>query len=511
MSALPPHCSQTVDGPLRHWAGTRPDAAALSMGGTQISFRELAQRVADGASVLDAGNAPPVCWIDAAAVDSEQVQRLPGLPDSRKSPESPASPESPITQLSAFLSIVASGRCAAVGSPDWPAPVRLQVLERMQRLASEQGAFTPAGATAQSPFYIGFTSGSSGVPKGFRRSHLSWTSSFEIFLETFGSPARQAVLVPGSLSHSLFLFGAMLGLWTGAGVHLQQGFSAAAALTTLASGAAGALVAVPSQLILMLELAQRRNMAPIVATRLILIGGAPWNRVRTAALRQLFPQARIIEFYGASETSFITWTDSDPSLPDTLAGRPFGNVELRITPASEDELTRTEPTATQIGLIHVRSPMVFLDYVTVDSGQDSSAAWREDGWLTVRDVGYLDEQGLLHLLGREQRMLLVSGKNLFPEEVENVLATHPAVQAASVFGTSDAVRGVRVAALLSLASPVTSEELTHWCRNRLEAYKIPRRFYLSAAWPLTGSGKTDHKQLLSAWQSCPAADRTSLP
>ena len=265
---------------------------------------------------------------------------------------------------------------------------------------------------------------------------------------------------------------------------MQSRFSATAALDTLARGDARAMVAVPSQLILMLDLAQRRNLPAMPQVSLLMIGGAPWTRARTPELQALFPQARIVEFYGASETSFIAWTDSDSSLPDHVVGHPFSNVEVRI-----DSATPHTP-----GLIYVRSPMVFSDYVTL-TGDQQSALLRDGDWLSVRDVGHIDQQGRLHLSGRQQRMLLVQGKNLFPEEVENLLATHPAVISASVQGVADPVRGAQVSALLQLRTPVSASALTAFCRERLEPYKIPRRFYLCENWPLTPSGKSDHKAL----------------
>jgi long-chain acyl-CoA synthetase len=447
----------TAHAPLAYWAEMTPHTVAIDDGVTRLDFAALAQQVAARAAALRQSHPSAVCWVD-------------DVPDSG-------------AQLLSFLAILAAGGTAAVSDPDWPPAVREQILARVAAGVGAEAAL--AEATSSSPFYIGFTSGSSGLPKGFRRSHGSWTSSFDICLESFGRGAAATMLVPGRLSHSTFLFGALLGLWSGAGVRLQSRFAPGPALDTLASGDAGAIVAVPSQLILMLELAQRRKLSPMPGVRLLMIGGAPWNRARTPELQQLFPQARIIEFYGASETSFIAWTDSDSSLPDHVVGRPFSNVEVRIDASAPG----------MPGLIYVRSPMVFSDYVTLRDSDEQPALLRDGDWLSVRDVGHLDEQGRLHLLGRQQRMLLAQGKNLFPEEVESVLTAHPAVMAASVQGIADAVRGVQVAALLKLNEDINPEALTAWCRERLEPYKIPRRFYTCSDWPLTPSGKTDHQQL----------------
>jgi acyl-CoA synthetase (AMP-forming)/AMP-acid ligase II len=189
-------------------------------------------------------------------------------------------------------------------------------------------------------------------------------------------------MAPGRFSHSLFLFGMVLGLWSGAGVVVQERFSAPRLLETLRTGRTPCLVAVPSQLLLMLELAARRQLAPIDGVRLILISGARWMRDRTEALQALFPKARIVEFYGASETSFMAWMDADASAPPHAVGKPFSNVEIDI---------RQPQPPLGTGQIFVRSPMLFTDYV--GAANDHTAAVRDGEWLSVRDMGYVDAQG----------------------------------------------------------------------------------------------------------------------
>jgi long-chain acyl-CoA synthetase len=307
------------------------------------------------------------------------------------------------------------------------------------------------------------------------------------------------VVAPGRMTHSLFLFGAMLGLWTGAGAVVQERFSAERTLHDLASAPGTVLVAVPSQLLLLLQMAQRRQIAPIEAVRLVLISGARWMREHTPRLRALFPHARIVEFYGASEASYIAWMDADEHAPAQAVGRPFSTVQLRI-----GEHPGQPVPAGQTGRIWMHSPMLFMDYV---HAVDGSAAVVEDGWLSVRDVGWLDGDGLLHLGGRESRMVVTQGKNLFPEEVEARLQAHPAIAHASVLGMPDALRGMRVHAVLGaesgqpLADLPDAQALAGWCREALEAYKAPRHWWRwQGPWPQTRSGKTDHAAIAKALQ-----------
>jgi acyl-CoA synthetase (AMP-forming)/AMP-acid ligase II len=495
----PGHAVDLVHAPLAHWAQTRADATAIRCGENRLSFAQLQQRLLQRAAALSDWQAPATVLVDGS---------LPAC-----------------DRLVEFLGIAASGRCAAVGDPDWPLPVREKVLAGLQQVGALADAqlCEPVGAPhPETPFYIGYTSGSSGTPKGYRRHHRSWVESFRICLQTFGADAGGCILAPGRDSHSLFLFGMLLGLWSGGGVELQEQFSASAALSILRSGRTPCLVAVPSQLLMMLEAARHQRAAPIAPVRLILVSGSRWMRHRTPELRVLFPQARIIEFYGASETSFIAWMDTDEQAPPNVVGWPFANVELRID--APDPVDGA-------GLIYVRSPMLFMDYV--GGAEDATAAIRDRGgdgksdgksngdWLSVRDVGVLDAQGRLCLAGRQNRMLVTLGKNLFPEEVEEVLERHPAIATASVHGVADAVRGLQVVAIIrwtpdaaDVADDVddvgaayaidaaamangrpTALALKRWCRQHLEGFKTPRSFLLSADWCWTTSGKTDHRAL----------------
>ncbi len=461
-----PESPQLVHSRLSRWAAERGTAPAIQSEAGSLTFAALAQQVHAHADALSRRRAPATVLQDSS---------LP-LPQ----------------RLVAFLGTIASGRCAAVSDPAWPACVLDAVRAYLPNTPHDSSAPTP-----QTPFYTGFTSGSSGLPKGFRRHHQSWTQSFEVCLNTFGEAASARILAPGRDSHSLFLFGMLLGLWTGAGVVVQEQFSAAAALATLADAHTPCLVAVPSQLLLVLEWAAHRHLPPVRGVHLVLISGARWPRHRTPDLQALFPEARIIEFYGASETSFIAWTESHPDLPDPVVGRPFDTVELEVRGATPDSPD---------GLIYVRSPMVFMDYV--GAAHDPSAALRDGEWVCVRDLGHLDAQGRLWVAGRESRMLVTLAKKLFAEELEAVLEAHPAVARASVHGLPDAQRGVQVVALLQWATPHGHTDTdTHlpprpdlhalqaWCRARLEAYKVPRHLWVHRAWAFTANGKTDHPAL----------------
>lgn len=542
---LPIDPADLVHGPLLRWVHEHPDRPAIIQDAhgshaRQLDFGQLL------AAVKELGAAPTGRVLGSNVLLTSTAD--------------------PLTLLIDFLAVIRTGRCAAVADPDWPAEVHA----RMETALRDMGDPSPDSSpppTPETPFYIGFTSGSTGLPKGFRRHHLSWAETFRITLQTFGPVAAGRVLAPGRMSHSLFLFGALLGLWSGGGTSLQSRFSAGRTLATLADGSCPVMVSVPSQLLMLLTAARRRRIGPIPQLKLLLISGARWAHENTAPLQALFPQARIITFYGASETSYVSWMQATPDAPPQAVGRPFGNVQVHIgaadtlppasgpdgsmrppantipsssppiSPASSPATPTTssppsgkaspptqedhaDPTTRpQPGLIWIRSPMLFIDYV---NGQDATAARRVGEWLTVRDIGWQDAQGNLYLVGRENRMIVTQARNLFPEEVEARLMAHPDISQAAVLGLPDPQRGQVVHAVLMRPSddgshapsmtgsaeveapalvPLTAApaDLVAWCHQALESYKVPRHWWRwQGKWPMTASGKTDLAALRQA-------------
>ena len=541
-----------VHGPLLRWAHEHPDRPAIIQDAhgshaRQLDFGQLLK------AVEERGAAP------TGRVLGNNVLLT--------------STADPLALLIDFLAVIRTGRCAAVADPDWPTEVHARMEAALRDMGDQSPAPSPP-PTPETPFYIGFTSGSTGLPKGFRRHHHSWAETFRITLETFGPVAGGRVLAPGRMSHSLFLFGALLGLWSGGGTSVQSRFSAGRTLATLADGSCPVMVSVPSQLLMLLTAARRRRLGPIPQLKLLLISGARWAHENTAPLQALFPQARIITFYGASETSYVSWMQATPDAPPQAVGRPFGNVQVHIgpadtlpqasssgssmlssattTPPSSPPVSHTSPPASstissapsdvaspltsgdhadpttrpQPGLIWIRSPMLFIDYV---NGQDATAARRVGEWLTVRDIGWQDAQGNLYLVGRENRMIVTQARNLFPEEVEARLMAHPDISQVAVLGLPDPQRGQVVHAVLMRPSDDSSHapsmtgsteveapalmsmtpapvDLVAWCHQTLESYKVPRHWWRwQGEWPMTASGKTD---LAALRQALEGATRT---
>jgi long-chain acyl-CoA synthetase len=361
-------------------------------------------------------------------------------------------------------------------------------------LTRDDGGVTAPPPTPDSPFYVGFTSGSSGRPKAFVRSHRSWWESFERFSEVCPIDADGTVLVPGPLSSSHFLFGALHALHVGATVQLVTSveYSPGHVARQLAtSPPPNGIYVVPTML------AQQAAETGARSPEFIFCAGARLERsVRERAARR-FPDSRLVEYYGASELSFVAIQVDGDGTPPGSVGRVFPGVEVSIRDDQDQSVAAGEP-----GIIWARSDLVFTGY----RGQAPAGGARTlpEGWLTVGDRGVLDTGGYLSVLGRGSALIITGGANVQPEEVEEVVAAAAGVAGCAVVGIPDATWGQIVCAVITSAGPQAPSrgELRRHVAKHLARYKRPRRYVLiEGPVPLGPSGKVDRGAVLGLIQA----------
>ncbi|MCJ7841421.1 AMP-binding protein [Lederbergia sp. NSJ-179] len=332
------------------------------------------------------------------------------------------------------------------------------------------------------PFYMGFTSGSTGNPKAFIRSHQSWVESFECSRRDFDIEEKDQVLIPGNLISSHFLYGAISTLFLGGTVYLLEKFTTLQTFSFLQTFPITVLYLVPT----MIEALHKGER--IIETPLkIMSSGAKLEERSKQKMADIFPQHSLYEFYGASELSFVTVRANEHKRGSV--GKPCHNVEIQIR---NDNQTMVKPY--EVGKIFVRSKMTFIGYI--EMGMDSATIQEihdEHGWVTVHDMGYLDEEGDLYLVGRENNMILYGGINIFPEEIESVLLLHPDVETAAIIGIPHAYWGQIAVAVIQ--GKAAKNDLVRWCKARLASYKLPRKWYFIEKMPITSGGKIARSQL----------------
>ena len=324
-------------------------------------------------------------------------------------------------------------------------------------------------------FYWGMTSGTTGDSKLFARSHASWTASFKAAEAVFSFPTRSQVLIPGPLHHSLFLYGAVHALCRGLTVLLPGAFRPSQIAPYLRT--ATHLYAVPFMLG---ELAKFGGDAPHLGT--VFSGGAKLTAEQRQRCEQAWPAADLVEFYGASETSFLTFHSTRAPAADGSVGRPFPGVQIEI----RDPAGLPLPPDRE-GQIFSSGPMLFSRYVG-----DAPV----NRWLSVGDLGFFDCQGCLHLTGRVNRIINSRALKIRPEIIEAALMELPEVRRAAVVGIPEPARGtIPVAAIETTGGDIRRNVLSAHCRRRLGARLCPRRYYVADALPLTASGKVAVAQI----------------
>ncbi|MFE4198794.1 class I adenylate-forming enzyme family protein [Paenarthrobacter sp. NPDC056912] len=390
-----------------------------------------------------------------------------------------------------YAAAVAGERRCAVLDPQWPLRMTDEVASRIVESAEIAASVDLIDGDPSSTFLIGLTSGTTSVPKAFTRSRRSWQVSFDASIEFFGLSQDDRTLAPGPLSASLNLYALSECLYAGAAFHTLESFDVGDAHAAIRHDGITRLVVAPT----MLRLLSERGLAGDVdasGIRSIICAGSKLDARTLEAARRWAPHAAIYEYYGASELSFVSGTRLAASEPldvgGTGIGTPFPGVELRIL----DDAGVSVPDGDH-GNISVRSGMVSNGYLWGDDGQALRCL---DGWYTVGDQGYVDN-GVLHILGRRSDMIITSGKNVYPHEVELALASVPGIEVAVAAGAPDDIRGQKViAGVVPAYGAVTATQLRTGLDGLLARDKRPLQYYLLSELPMTDRGKVSRKVLL---------------
>ncbi|MGE6537949.1 acyl-CoA synthetase [Bacillus luti] len=338
------------------------------------------------------------------------------------------------------------------------------------------------------PFYMGFTSGSTGKAKAFLRAQQSWIHSFDCNVHDFHMKKVDSILIAGTLVHSLFLYGAISALYMGQTVHIMRKFIPNQVLDKLVTENISVMYTVP----IMLESLYKENRV-IENEMKIISSGAKWEAEAKEKIKSIFPYAKRYEFYGASELSFVTTLVDEESRKLNSVGKPCHNVQVQICNEAGEIVQKGD-----VGTIYVKSEQFFMGYI-IDGvvAQELTT----EGWMTVRDVGYQDEEGYIYIVGREKNMILFGGINIYPEEIESVLYTHPAVEEIVVVGVKDSYWGEKPVAIVK--GSATKQQLKNFCLQRLSSFKIPKEWYFVDEIPYTNSGKIARvaaKSMIENWE-----------
>lgn len=403
-----------------------------------------------------------------------------------------------IDLLSLFIAATSLGHNTQILNADWPDNIKHAILSEQQPDIIASMDELPQPISQNQPtihqdtnkaFYTGFTSGSTGGPKGFIRSQQSWLDSFAADQKVFNFSQDDVIIAPGNLAHSLFFYAAIRGLYLGATVILSSHFRPDRILDQMRDFKATIAYMTPTQIRAVLDVKKSR-MEPLKAMRLILSSGSKLPLAWLHDINITFPYQKTYEFYGTSELSYISANKLSLDTDSRNVGKAFPFVDILIL-----DQDKTQVPTGETGQIFVKSKFKFIGYARDNRQSDLGNCQVFQDYISVGDLGYLDDDENLHLMGRIDRMFLSSGRNIYPEEIEKNLQSSPYLNHAAVFKEADPKRENRIVAVILTSEAPNLADLINYCRENLPSYHIPHRFYGIDHWPKTVSDKTDLKYL----------------
>ena len=349
------------------------------------------------------------------------------------------------------------------------------------------------GIGAGDPWCLMYTSGTTGNPKGAIRRHgdmamLALMTAVELGL---GRRDEALLVMPMCHANSLNFFTAFLYCGAATSVFSRASFDADLCLQSLAQTGATFTSLVPTHYELMLE--SPRPTDDFGRVEKLMVSSAPARVETKRRIMELFPNSGLFELYGSTEAGWVTMLHPDEQFDHlgTVGREVVGSLPIRLLDERGIDVPDGEP-----GELYSCGPYAFDGYWNLP--QKTAEAFRGD-YLTVGDIALRDADGFIQLLDRKKNMIITGGENVYPTEVEALLARHPAVRDVAVIGRPDDRWGERVEAAVVLrdGAVASTEEILEWCRGQIAGYKRPRAITFLAAgeMPRTATGKIQHNQL----------------
>ncbi len=386
-----------------------------------------------------------------------------------------------------------------IGDGDHPVDVRYEDLVASGR------PVVPKEPDEGDPVVLMYTGGTTGLPKGALLDQRAELLNLYHIAMTVGVRPARVYLHEIPMFHAASM-GGVLAIPSIGGVSVFQPlFDPGSMMDLVEQYQVDWTVVVPTMLAMLLEHPAFRpeRFASMVD---LVYGASPMPAALLGRVQQALPHVNLWQGYGMTECATLVTmlTDRDHragGAPLGSAGRPVLGVRLSVQGRDGDPVGRNE-----VGQVCVRTGSLFTGYWR--KPKETAAAMR-GGWYHTGDVGYLDDEGYLYLVDRDVDMIVTGGENVYPIEVENALATHPAVKEVAVIGVPHDVWGEEVHAVVVVApgSQVTPDELAAHARATLSGYKVPKTFDIrTEPLPLSGALKPLKRELRRQYLEHRAAD-----
>ena len=335
-----------------------------------------------------------------------------------------------------------------------------------------------------------YTSGTTGKPKGAMLTHGNLVSNGEVLVDLwrFTPEDRLIHALPVFHVHGLFV-AVHCALFSGATMVFLPRFDSGEVIRHMAG--ASVLMGVPTFYIRLLA-DERFTRETAAHMRRFVSGSAPLS----ADIHRAFEQRsghRVLERYGMTETGMITSNPYDGERRPGFVGPPLPGVELRIADSASGEiLPRGE-----VGIVEVRGPNVFKGYWR--NPEKTAADFRADGFFITGDMGFVDADGSVQLVGREKDLIISGGLNVYPAEVEALLDDRPDIAEAAVIGVPHPDLGEAVIAVVRPIGVFDGQAVRDALRAELAGFKVPKRIVAVDALPRNTMGKIQKKLLRESY------------
>ena len=332
-----------------------------------------------------------------------------------------------------------------------------------------------------------YTGGTTGVSKGVMLTHSNLSCNVQQFGVWFPDlkKGEESVLAVFPFFHSAgFTAIQNYSLWAGFKNILLPRPEPGSIIEMLKKFRPHFLPAVPTIFVGLLNSEEFRKM-DLSFIKGFFSGAAPLAADTIQQLKDL-TGATMLEVYGLTETAPIaTATPWGGKIKPGTVGVPVPNTDVKVVDVEtgKEEMKQGVP-----GEVIIKGPQVMKGYY---KKPEETAAVLKEGWLYTGDIGFFDEDGYLSIADRKKDMIIASGYNIYPREIDEILFEHPKVLEACAIGIPDAYRGETVKAFIVVkpGETLTEEEITQWCKEKLAAYKVPKMIEFVDALPKSTIGK----------------------
>lgn len=339
-----------------------------------------------------------------------------------------------------------------------------------------------------------FTSGTTGRPKGVLLSHYNLINSARATAYEMNWNREDKLLLAVPLFHCFGITSGLLAsICIGHTTRIIEYFKTKQVLEQIETYQCTILNGVPSMFLALI-----RNSAftseKLVSLRSGIVAGAPIRQSEYWEIHEALPQMALIQSYGQTEASpCVTFVDAKASLVkrSQTVGRIIPKVEVRIWDETRGDVTHEQKT----GEIQVRGFNVMLGYYALE--QETHETISKEGWLKTGDLGYLDLDGYLVIVGRKKEIIIRAGENIAPIEIETLILDIPTVQEVKVVGIrKEVIQEEVVACIIAKKGAIVSErEIRQYLEPRIAHYKVPSHIVIFEKFPLTASGKIKVSEL----------------